>query len=79
MFRKLTKKLGKRGVVLLYAVFAALAAKKQLLPLLVLFLLYALEYYHLDRKAAAGRRLGPMERMAECLGIGLSWWLRTSR
>lgn len=79
MFRKLTKKLGKRGLVMLYAVFAALAARNHLLPLLVLFLLYGLEYYLLDRKAAAGRRFGPVERMAECLGAGLSWWLRTSR
>ena len=78
MFRKLTRKLGKHALVILYAVFAALAAKKELLPLIVLFLLYSMEYYHLDRKAAGGRQLSPLESLAECVFLGLSWGLRAA-
>ena len=79
MFRKLSRKLEKYALVILYAVFAAMAAKSQLLPLIVLFLLYSVEFSHLDRKAAGDRQPGPLEGVARFLCIGLSWWLRAAR
>jgi hypothetical protein len=78
MFRKLSRKLGKYALVILYAAFAATAAKTALLPLIVLFLLYSVEFTHLDRKAAGDRQPGPLEGLAQFLCIGLSWWLRTA-
>ena len=50
MFLEITKKFGKPVCVALYAAFAALAAKKKPVPLIVLFLMHATEYAVIGRK-----------------------------
>ena len=75
MFLKLTKAFGKPICVALYGVFAALAAKKKPVPLLVLALLHAAEYGLVGRKVAAERGLGLAEGLAQCLAFGFTWWL----
>ncbi len=75
MFLDITKKFGKPGCVVLYAVFSALAAKKKPLPLLILFLLHTVEYFHVGRRIAAERGLHWAEGLAKCLCFGFTWWL----
>ena len=75
MFLKLTKQFGKPICVVLYAVFAALAAKKRPLPLLILFLMHAMEYVLIGRKVAAEKELPVPEGLAKCLAFGFTWWL----
>ena len=75
MFLKLTKQFGKPICVALYAWFAALAAKKKPLPLLILFLMHTVEYFHVGRKVAAENGLSATEGLAQCLAFGFTWWL----
>ena len=75
MFLKLTKQFGKPICVALYAWFAALAVKKKPLPLLILFLLHTVEYFHVGRKVAAESGLSVPEGLAQCLAFGFTWWL----
>lgn len=75
MFLTLTKKFGKPVCVALYAAFAALAAKKKPLPLLILFLMHATEYMVIGRKIAADKHLSVLEGLAQCLSFGFTWWL----
>ena len=75
MFMKLTKAFGKPVCVLLYAVFAALAARKKPVPLLVLLSLHAFEYAGKGRKIAAEHGVGGAEALAKCLAFGFTWWL----
>ncbi|MBO5555701.1 MAG: hypothetical protein J5927_00800 [Oscillospiraceae bacterium] len=75
MFLKLTKAFGKPICVVLYAVFAALAAKKKPIPLLVLALMHATEYGLVGRKVAAEQGLSLPEGLAQCLAFGFTWWL----
>ena len=75
MFLTLTKKFGKPVCVALYAAFAALAAKKKPLPLLILFLMHATEYMLIGRKIAADKHLSVLEGLAQCLSFGFTWWL----
>lgn len=75
MFLKLTKQLGKPICVVLYAWFAALAAKKKPIPLIVLFLMHATEYIVIGRKVAANAGLSKLEGVAQCLSFGFTWWL----
>ena len=75
MFLKLTKQFGKPICVGLYTRFAALAAKKKPLPLLILFLLHAMEYATTGRKVAAENGLSVPEGLAQCLAFGFTWWL----
>ena len=75
MFLKLTKQFGKPVCVALYAAFAALAAKKKPIPLLVLFGLHAFEYFHVGRKVAEEQGLPAAEGLAKCLAFGFTWWL----
>lgn len=75
MFLKLTKSFGKPICVALYAAFAALAAKKKPVPLLVLALMHATEYGLVGRKVAAEQGLGLAEGLAQCLAFGFTWWL----
>ena len=75
MFLKLTKAFGKPICVALYAAFAALAAKKKPVPLLVLALMHATEYGLVGRKVAAEQGLGLAEGLAQCLAFGFTWWL----
>lgn len=75
MFLKLTKQFGKPICVALYAAFAALAAKKKPLPLIILFALHSFEYLHIGRKVAAENGLSIPEGLAQCLAFGFTWWL----
>ena len=75
MFLKFTKQFGKPICVALYAWFAALAVKKKPLPLLSLFLLHTVEYFHVGRKVAAENGLSVPEGLAQCLAFGFTWWL----
>ena len=75
MFLDITKKFGKPGCVVLYAVFSALAAKKKPLPLLILFLLHTVEYFHIGSRIAAEHGLHWAEGLAKCLCFGFTWWL----
>lgn len=75
MFLELTKKLGKPVCVALYAAFAALAAKKRPVPLIVLFLMHATEYAVIGKKVAEENGLSVPEGLAQCLAFGFTWWL----
>ena len=75
MFLKITKQFGKPICVALYAWFAALAAKKKPLPLLILCLLHSVEYFHVGRKIASENGLSVPEGLAQCLAFGFTWWL----
>ena len=75
MFLEITKKFGKPVCVALYAAFAALAAKKKPVPLIVLFLMHATEYAVIGRKVAEENGLSVPEGLAQCLAFGFTWWL----
>ena len=75
MFLTMTKKFGKPICVALYACFAALAAKKKPLPLLILFLMHATEYVVVGRKVAEEAGISKAEGLAQCLSFGFTWWL----
>ena len=71
---KLTKQFGKPVCVLLYAVFAALAARKKPWPLLALLALHTGEYFLVGRKVADENRIPQPEALAKCLAFGFTWW-----
>ena len=75
MFLKITKQFGKPICVVLYAVFAAMAAKKKPLPLIILFLLHTMEYFTEGRQVAEENGLSFVEGLAKCLAFGFTWWL----
>ena len=75
MFLKLTKMFGKPICVVLYAVFAWLAAKKKPLPLLILLGLHTMEYFTKARAIAAAHGVGRLEALWKCLAFGFTWWL----
>ena len=75
MFLEITKKFGKPVCVALYAAFAALAAKKKPVPLIVLFLMHASEYAVIGRRVAEENGLSVPEGLAQCLTFGFTWWL----
>ncbi len=75
MFLTVTKRFGKPICAALYAAFAALAAKKKPLPLLLLLLMHTAEYFTVGRKVAAEHGLGRLEGAAQCLAFGFTWWL----
>ncbi len=58
---KLIRAFGKPVCVLLYGVFAALAAKRKPIPLLVLFATHAAEYVLIGRKIAQDKGIAPAE------------------
>ena len=75
MFQEKKKKLGKPICAALYAAFAALAAKKKPLPLLILLGLHTMEYFTEGRRLAAERGIGKLEALCQCLAFGFTWWL----
>lgn len=75
MFLNLTRQFGKPVCVGLYTWFAALAARKKPLPLLILFLMHATEYIFIGRRVAAENGLSVPEGLAQCLSFGFTWWL----
>lgn len=75
MFLKATKQFGQPICVALYAAFAALAARKKPLPLLILFGLHSCEYILVGRKVAEDHGIPVLEGLAKCLAFGFTWWL----
>ena len=75
MFLKLTKMAGKPICVALYAAFAALAAKKKPVPLIVLLLMHSTEYFTVGRKVAVEHKIAPVEALLQCLAFGFTSWL----
>ena len=75
MFLNLTRQFGKPVCVGLYTWFAALAARKKPLPLLILFLMHATDYIFIGRRVAAENGLSVPEGLAQCLSFGFTWWL----
>ena len=71
---KLTKQFGKPVCVLLYVVFAALAARKKPWPLLMLLALHTGEYFLVGRKVADENGIPQPEALAKCLAFGFTWW-----
>ncbi|MBR1457155.1 MAG: hypothetical protein IJ594_08385 [Oscillospiraceae bacterium] len=71
---KLTKQFGKPVCVVLYAVFAALAAKKKPIPFLALLAMHAVEYAVIGRKVAAEHAIPQASAAANCLAFGFTWW-----
>ncbi len=75
MFLKLTKWFGKPICVVLFAAFAALAARKKPIPLIVLFAMHLSETLTIGRKVAKEKGVGAAEWIANCLAFGFTWWL----
>ena len=75
MFLNITRLIGKPVCVALYAAFAALAAKKKLLPLIILFALHLFETLTVGRKVAKEHGIGALEWIVNCLCFGFTWWL----
>ena len=75
MFLKLTRQFGKAICVALYAAFAALAARKKPLPLLILFAMHLAETLTIGRKVAREKGVGAVEWIVNCLAFGFTWWL----
>ncbi len=75
MFFKITKQFGKPICVVLYAAFAALAVKRKPIPLIILFLMHAAEYFIVGRKVAKDSGISVPEGLAQCLTFGFTWWL----
>ncbi len=75
MFLTMTKRFGKPVCVALYAAFAALAAKKKPIPLLVLFGMHLTEYFVIGRKVGAEKGLDALTTAVQCLSFGFTWWL----
>ena len=71
---RLTKQFGKPICVLLYGVFAGLAARKRPWPLLVLFAMHVTEYFLVGKKIAAENGIPQAEAAANCLAFGFTWW-----
>lgn len=75
MFLKLTRQFGKPICVALYAAFAALAARRKPLPLLILFGMHLAETLTIGRKVAREKGVGAVEWIVNCLAFGFTWWL----
>ena len=75
MFLKLTKMIGKPVCVLLYAVFAVLAAKKKPVPLIALFAMHLGETLTVGLKTAKEHSIPTLEAVIQCLAFGFTWWL----
>ena len=75
MFVKITKLIGKPVCVVLYAAFAALAARRKPLPLIILFALHLGETLTVGRKVARDHGIGALEWIVNCLCFGFTWWL----
>ena len=55
--------------------FAALAARKKPIPLIVLFAMHLVEALTIGRKVAKEKGVGAAEWIANCLAFGFTWWL----
>lgn len=74
-FLTITKQYGKPICVALYAVSAALAAKKRPNAFLSLLGMHAAEYFLIGKKVAEEKGLSKGEGIAQCLAFGFTWWL----
>ena len=74
-FMTMTRQFGKPICVALYAMSAALAARKRPNALLSLAGMHAAEYFLIGRKIAEEKGLTKAEGLAQCLAFGFTWWL----
>ena len=74
-FMTLTKQYGKPICVALYAVTAAMAARKRPSAFLSLVGMHAAEYFLVGKKIAEEKGLTKGEGLAQCLAFGFTWWL----
>ena len=74
-FMTLTKQYGKPICVALYAVSAALAARKKPNAFLSLLGMHTTEYFLIGKKVAEAKGLTKGEGLAQCLAFGFTWWL----
>jgi len=74
-FMTITRQYGKPICVALYAVSAALAARKRPNAFLTLFGMHAAEYFLVGRKVAEEKGMSRGEGLAQCLSFGFTWWL----
>ena len=74
-FMTLTRQYGKPICVALYAVSAALAARRHPKALLTLAGMHAAEYFLIGKKIAEAKGLTTPEGIAQCLAFGFTWWL----
>ena len=75
MFYKFTLGYGKPVCVLLYSVFAALAAKGIWIPLVCLAGLHLAEYIAVGFKVGKDSNQGYVSSFLNCLCFGFTWWL----
>ncbi len=71
---RFTKQFGKPICVVLYGIFAGLAAKKKPLPLVILLLLHTAEFFLVGRKVAEDHAISTPSALANCLAFGFTWW-----
>lgn len=75
MVMKLVKTLGKALCIVLYALCIYLAAKKNFIPLIVLFTMHLTEYFIIGRKTGKEFGISPVKTVILCLSFGFTWWL----
>lgn len=75
MFLKFTEKFGKPVCVVLYAVFAALAAKGIWIPLAALAVMHLSEFFIAAVKVARENEIDLFTAFVNCLAFGFTWWL----
>lgn len=78
-FMTLTKQYGKPICVALYAVTAAMAARRRVSPFLSLLGMHAAEYWLIGKNVAEEKGLTKGEGLAQCLAFGFTWWLPEKR
>lgn len=69
-----TRKYGKAICVALYAVLAALAAKKKPLLLILLLITHTVEYFLKARPIATEKGISQPSAFVNCLAFGFTWW-----
>ncbi len=72
---KLTAKFGKPLCVILYAAFAALAARGIWIPLALLVVMHLTEFFAVAIKVAKQNKIDMLTAFANCLCFGFTWWL----
>lgn len=75
MFLKFNEKFGKPVCVVLYAVFAFLAAKGIWIPLAALGVMHFSEYFIAAHKVAKEAGIDQLTAFINCLAFGFTWWL----
>lgn len=75
MAEKFTRAFGKPICVILYALFAYLAAKITVIPLAALVALHLSEYFIFAIKVAKSCGINQFTAFVNCLAFGFTWWI----